>query len=497
MKPCLFFGLGLVLITASLPVIGRETASNYKFTAGTTNVFTVEITVRSETGSEVTTGNVFLVTKEATTNSARLSCRGNFKSDMKRPMSRGPGYYGGYYPGGMMQNMNIFPNDCEIELDMSGHEIRDGGDYVLSVPLGKLVQSLFPTLPAKSSVETSDAVVVLDDPFWLGPADCFLNASANGQPMRMRSYMMSYPQQNIATLMLSRHTESRLLSGAADALNWQQKSALKSFTQTGNEPRLVASSESSFSFDRNTGMVAKIETQADVTSQTETTSRKAKVSFKSRLLTGDELVAALVPPPPPAPPRKLSGADLDKIIADLKSPELETRRSAMRQLNGANIDSPSPELISLVTGMALDSDQFVRMSAANFLGNYATTNEVPVLIKLAKDSDWNARSSAIKALGKLKDERAIQPLADQIARGSSMYGQDASAALINIGAPAEKAVLGLLAEHNLETQRQACNILQQIGTAESLEPLQKLAGDSDQSISQAATEAIRMIKLRQ
>ena len=37
---------------------------------------------------------------------------------------RGPGMYSSYYPG-MMPNQNIFPNDCEIELDERGNEIRD------------------------------------------------------------------------------------------------------------------------------------------------------------------------------------------------------------------------------------------------------------------------------------------------------------------------------------------------------------------------------------
>ena len=129
--------------------------------------------------------------------------------------------------------------------------------------------------------------------------------------------------------------------------------------------------------------------------------------------------------------------------------------------------------------------------------SHATTNQVPVLLKLLKDADWSSRQNATKALGKLKDERAIQPLADLIARGGSMYGQDASSALINFGVPAEKAVIALLNERNAETQRQACNILQQIGTGESLDALQKLVGDGEQQTSQAAVDAVRAIKQRQ
>jgi HEAT repeat protein len=169
----------------------------------------------------------------------------------------------------------------------------------------------------------------------------------------------------------------------------------------------------------------------------------------------------------------------------------------MRQLNGAQIDSPPDELINLITGMALDTDTFVRMTAANFLGSHGTTNQVPVLLKLLKDTDWGSRQAATKALGRLKDERAIIPLTDAIAQGGSSYGQDASAALINIGQPAETAVLALLNERNFDTRRQACTILQHIGTNASLAALENQVGESDQSLSQAAMEAIHQIKMRQ
>ena len=491
------FRVGILLLGSTFILPAREAAPRYKFSAGQTNVFAVEISVRSETGSEVTTGNVVLATRTVTTNSAKIFCRAVLKSEVKRTPQRGPGFYPGSYPGGMMQNANVFPNDCEIELNDRGVELRDGGDYVLAVPLGKLVQSIFEPLPVKSgNVEADDTVAVLDEPFWFGPAENFMNARMNGQPFSMR-YNMGYPQQTPATLTLSRHILTRAKNSTADTAEWHQQTTLQSFTQNGNEPRLIATSESDFTFDRAAGLMSKIETQSDVASQTENTSRKAKTIFKLRRLTGDELAAALAPPPPPAPPRKLTAPDLDKIAADLKSPDLEVRRAALRQLNGVDTEKPSDEFVGLIAAMALDSDSFVRMTAGNFLSNHATTNEVPVLLKLLKDSDWSARSTVTKALGRLKDERAIQPLADLIARGGNMYGQDANSALINIGAPAEKAVIALLNERSSETQRQACSILQQIGTEASLDPLQKLVGDSEQQTSQAAVDAIRAIKQRQ
>jgi len=220
-----------------------------------------------------------------------------------------------------------------------------------------------------------------------------------------------------------------------------------------------------------------------------------------RLLHGEELAAAAAAPPSmfptPAPLVKLAANELPKLAADLKSADLATRHAAAARLSRADLESPSTELVQLVASLCSDTDQGIRQSVAMFLKTYATTNEVPLLLKLLKDSDWSARQNAIKALCRLRDERAIEPLTDEVARGPSGVEQDACTALVSIGAPAEPAVLELFKERSTETRRQACRILQQIGTSKSLEPLQSLVGDPDQSLSQMAGEAIRAIKQRE
>lgn len=488
--------LAFILFIAPLWTSAREAALQYKFSEGQTNVFAVEIVAHSENGAETNTGNVILVTTGAATNSASLACGGNFKSSTHRE-SPGSGFFPGYFPGIMSRMETIFPYNCEIQLDSQGNETRDTGDYVMAAPLGKLVQCLFTPLPEKgANSESRDMVAVLDNPFWLGPSQNFLNIRQNGQPMYMGFYMPGQ-RNSPATLSVAREIKTRMDHTSADHVDIAQVSTFQSLARYGNEPRLQASSETKMTFDRNLGMLSHIEIQADVTSQTESSSRHAKVSFKARLLVGDELAAALAPPPPPAPPRKLSDSEISSIEDDLKSPDIDTRHGAVRRLNGVDIAAPSPEIMEAIGGFAFDTDVFVRMTAATFISNHATTNEVPLLIKFLKGSDWSVRQPAIKALGRLNDERAAQPLADMIARNGSMFSQDISSALINLGPRAEKAVLGLLNDHNLETKRQACTILQQIGTDASVDPLQKLVADDDQTLSQAAADAIRGIKQRE
>ncbi len=499
------FALALIpMLLASCTERGaapREAGPRYKFAAGTTNVYAVEISTRSEAGLDVMTGNVVLVTKEVNTNSIKLLCRGMLMVENTRASQGSPWMSPGHFPA---RPFYPFPMGCEIEINNHGLEIRDSGDYVLTVPLGKLVQSLFEPLPAKwSDEETTDQTTVLDEPFWLGPAASFLPTRMNEQTIAPMVRLNGYPQPTAAALTLSCQVSSHAKDSTNDTVEWHKQTNFRSLAMSGNEPRLIANCEFASMFDRTAGLLANIEKKADLTSVTETTVRKAKTIFKAHLLQGAALTAALAPPKTtysprvPSAPRKLNSADLDQICADLKSPNIETRRAAIHKLDWTEFEAPSAELVHLVGQIWLESDPGTRITAENFLGTYATSNEVDVLLKMVKASDYHSLATAAKALGRLKESRAAPALADWIARNGSVNTQEAIPALINIGTPAEKAVLALLTEHNADTRRIACNILQQIGTGETLDALQKLVGDSNESTSQAAAEAIRAIKLRQ
>jgi len=274
-------------------------------------------------------------------------------------------------------------------------------------------------------------------------------------------------------------------------INWHKCSEFESWLKVGGEPEFSATTQSDFTFDGNAGLLTEIDTEGDVVSQTETSSRKEKLSLKVRRLTGHGLAVALTPPAPVLP-RTLTGTDLDKVAQDLKSDDFETRRAAVRQLTGVTVENPSVELVNAVAAMALDGDMSTQMGAAGFLADHATPNQVPVLLKLLRGADWSSRQYATKALGRLKDPAAIQPLVDVLAANPNMGQMDVNNALIRFGPAAEPAVLTLFTEKNTETRRQACAILKEIGTTNSLSALQNMAGDPDQSLSQAVADAIRV-----
>ena len=482
----------LLLLLAPLASPAKPPLPHYQFTVGETNVYSLEVTVQGENGQEVTTGNVFIATTAVSSNAATLEWHTDLRTENRNPGRPGMGYYG----GGFMRGPYGFPRGAQIDLDDHGQVLRNAGDYPLAVPLGELVAFIFPPLPTKSSgsLATKDTAFVLDAPQLTGPVASFASQSPYGGG----PWFGGFNARNaLATLTVERQVTWQELSNSPAFVAYNKSIQLQSRLHTGGEARLTAQAEARLVFNLAAGRFDTLEGTGGLVSLTETTSQKSQITFACRRLTGADLAAALTPPPPPvvAP---LSDADVQKLIADLKSDDDNTRRSAMSRLSGATITAPPAELMDLLATKVSDSDSFNRMTALNFLSQHATADQVPVLVKVLNDSDMSIRQNAIKALTRLHDPRAIGPLVEVIARGGNFnnISSDAGNALISEGPAAESAVLSLLDEKNVDTRRQACVILQQIGTRASLPALQKQMPDPDQQLSQAAVDAVRAINNR-
>jgi HEAT repeat protein len=101
----------------------------------------------------------------------------------------------------------------------------------------------------------------------------------------------------------------------------------------------------------------------------------------------------------------------------------------------------------------------------------------------------------MERLGRLKDPRAIDTLADVVARGS-YEAEFAIQMLKRFGPAAETAGLELLQHRHVQTRRMACLLLGEVGTSRSLDPLREQMLDLDNQIAQTATEALRAVRQR-
>ena len=180
-------------------------------------------------------------------------------------------------------------------------------------------------------------------------------------------------------------------------------------------------------------------------------------------------------------------------MADLDSGDEQRAAKAANTLQTANVPALSPEVLAMLAQRINEPDNMARSALARLLGQHATPQYVPLLLRLLKGSDRSLHREAVRALGRLKDQRACEPLAEMVATGRDYQ---AAEALKEIGPAAEEAVLRLFQEKHFDTRRQACEILHRIGTRRSLEALREAALSSDDMLASTARSALEEIQAR-
>jgi hypothetical protein len=192
-----------------------------------------------------------------------------------------------------------------------------------------------------------------------------------------------------------------------------------------------------------------------------------------------------------------AGADLvTKLLFDLRSPNLFTRKAALEKLVLAEPNDRREEVIKAIAPLTKDNDVFTRKAALAALGAWATKDTIPTIAESLKHNDPFTRQAAIEALAKLKDEgQAADLIAERLADG--LDRQTASKSLQAMGKTAEKSAAKALQHPDWMVRSEACNVLKVVGTRESLSALQNSAkGDSNAIVRRAAAEAAQLAATR-
>jgi HEAT repeat protein len=180
---------------------------------------------------------------------------------------------------------------------------------------------------------------------------------------------------------------------------------------------------------------------------------------------------------------------LAQALDDLKSTDRHRRRSACHQLAELKPNERQAEVAKALEPLLDDNDGFLRKDCLKALAVWGTKETVPLLIKQLNDSDTFYRNDVIEVLGKMKDERAVEPIA---ARLTEFFDRrHASEALQQMGPMAEKVVLKYVTHPESGVAQEACRILKVIGTRTSARLLQAAAAQrKDGGLSRAAQEAL-------
>jgi hypothetical protein len=276
----------------------------------------------------------------------------------------------------------------------------------------------------------------------------------------------AWPAEQVVTLHIS---------GVADR-NTQQ--AIEDKLGSLVDPGRGSSTSSSYVGDRMSVQLAPVQ---DPQAFAQRVNFGTVVSVKGRVVT---IVAKKVDGPPP------NADPVTQALFELKSPNAHRRGQAAGKLAGMLPDNRRAEVTAALEPLLNDPDFFVRDNVNKAIGTWGTKENVPALIRALNHEQ--TRGSAIQALGKLKDERAIEPLTQMLENFFASH--DASEALIAMGPVAEPAVIKLLRHPKNDVRGAAIEILKKIGTKASIPHLRIVVAEKDFFLKGPAEDAIRSIE---
>ena len=230
--------------------------------------------------------------------------------------------------------------------------------------------------------------------------------------------------------------------------------------------------------------------------------------------------------------RKLPEEQLDAKVFDalremLNMGDESIQKQVLDTLKVKRVGRAAPtSMVTLVSELATHEQESVARRAVLALGNTTEANLVlPVLTEAISDSKRRIRENAITALGRLGDERALEPLIAALKGTDRGVQETATKALVELllelGPPAiitalkgtdrgirETAIVALeklgklrdaravkplivaLKDSDEEVRRRAASVLGELGDAWAVEPLIVALKGSDEKVQQKAAEAL-------
>jgi HEAT repeats len=188
-------------------------------------------------------------------------------------------------------------------------------------------------------------------------------------------------------------------------------------------------------------------------------------------------------------------ADADavaKSLIQLKADATHTKKDGLNRLMRTRPDERLAEVVHAVLPLLEDDDGWLVGDAIKVLVIWNSPEVVPAIINRTNDNRFGVRHEAIKALGKIKDPRGVEPVVQRLQED----GPPASDALKEMGPIAESALIDRLTNPDPGIRRRVCDILKDIGGKETLKAMQALPADPDLGVRMAAKNAASNIILR-
>ena len=177
---------------------------------------------------------------------------------------------------------------------------------------------------------------------------------------------------------------------------------------------------------------------------------------------------------------------VESLIASLKDESKDARKRATEGL-GLIGDARAAEPLA---ALLRDESNYVRNAVIKAMVEIGAPAVEPLSV-LLRDADGSVRMRAAKALGLIGDARAAEPLIAPLKDESKSVRDAALEALVKIGAPAVGPLSIVLNDRDSSTRAGATKALGRIGDAQAVDPLVTMLGtDDDSDVLRAAAEAL-------
>jgi predicted Zn finger-like uncharacterized protein len=192
---------------------------------------------------------------------------------------------------------------------------------------------------------------------------------------------------------------------------------------------------------------------------------------------------------------------LQQSVQDLRGREVGRRKLAAEWLGKAKVnEARRTEAADALGDLLKEKDEGAQEAAVRALVRWGNKGNVAALAALVDAEGFGhartLRSAAMEALGAIKDEGGVIPVAKRLLDHHAPTAREASKSLKAMGSVAEPVVLTFLGNVNPNIRIEACQILEVIGTKESVKPLTAASRSRDRNVAAAATQALQAVNLR-
>jgi HEAT repeat protein len=163
------------------------------------------------------------------------------------------------------------------------------------------------------------------------------------------------------------------------------------------------------------------------------------------------------------------------LIRSLNDKSSEVRAAAAESLGKLGDDTAEESLVFILEN---DTNADVRKHAASALGSVGHEDAVESLIGSLSDKEWPVRKNAVIALGKLGDKRALKPILKALDDEDTDVKRQAIHALEKMKKEAFKPLLKKLYDVNWQNRSIAAEALGRLGDRRAVEPLSKALSNS-------------------